>query len=107
MKITRVSADISKISCAVALERQGNICTSCQIALGAVAPVPIKVKEAHKLIVGKKVNSTLVEKIGQKVSEEIKPITDIRSTAEYRMQVSGVLFKDVFWKAWKRAGGEE
>ena len=106
-KIIRVGADISKLSCAVALERQGESCAACQIALGAVAPVPLKIKAAHGVMVGKKVDSQLVEKMARKVSEEIKPITDIRSTSDYRRQVSAVLFKDVFWEAWSRAGGEE
>lgn len=107
MKITRVGADISKISCAVAVERQGDLCASCRIAMGSVAPVPMRVEEADRIVAGKKVDASLVEEMGQKVSEEIKPISDIRSTAEYRRQVAAILLKDVFWKAWQRAGGEE
>jgi carbon-monoxide dehydrogenase medium subunit len=107
LKITRVGADISKISCAVAVERKGEICTSCQIVLGAVAPVPLKLREVNKIIAGKHVDPSLLEEMGHKVSEEIKPITDIRSTADYRRQVAAVLFKDVFWMAWKRAGERE
>jgi len=105
MKITRVGADISKISCAVALERQGDICASCKIAMGAVAPVPLKIDKANGIVIGKKVDAPLVEEMGKKVSEEIKPITDLRSTAEYRRQIAAILLKDVFWKAWHRAGG--
>jgi len=106
MKITRVGADISKISCAVALERQGDICASCKIAMGAVAPVPLKIDKANGIVIGKKVDAPLVEEMGKKVSEEIKPITDLRSTAEYRRQIAAILLKDVFWKAWHRAGGD-
>ena len=106
MKVTRVGADISKISCAVALERQGNICASCQIAMGAVATVPLKIEKANGIVVGKKVDASLVEEMGEKASEEINPITDIRSTAEYRRQIVAILLKDVFWKAWHRAGGD-
>ncbi len=107
MKMTRVGADISKISCAVALERQGNVCLKCRIALGAVAPVPMRAMNAEKSIHGKEVDSSLTEEMGNKISDEIKPITDIRSTAEYRRQVAAVLGKDVFWKAWHRAGEKE
>ncbi|KKN50084.1 hypothetical protein LCGC14_0636350 [marine sediment metagenome] len=107
MKITRVGADISKISCAVALERQGDICASCKIAMGAVAPVPMKIDQANKIVIGKKVDASLVEEMEKKVSEEINPITDIRSTAEYRRKTAAILLKDVFWKAWHRAGGDK
>jgi carbon-monoxide dehydrogenase medium subunit len=107
LKITRVGADISKLSCAVAVERHGETCRSIQIVLGAVAPVPLKIKKANKLIVGKDVDSSLIDEMGQKISEEIKPITDIRSTADYRRQVASILFKDVFWMAWERAGEDK
>lgn len=107
MKITRVGADISKISCAVALERQGDICASCKIAMGAVAPVPMKIDQATRIVIGKKVDASLVEEMEKKVSEEINPITDIRSTAEYRRKTAAILLKDVFWKAWHRAGGDK
>lgn len=107
MKITRVGADISKISCAVALERQGDICASCKIAMGAVAPVPMRIDQANRIVIGKKIDAFLVEEMGKKVSEEINPITDIRSTTEYRRKTAAILLKDVFWKAWHRAGGDK
>jgi carbon-monoxide dehydrogenase medium subunit len=107
MKITRVGADISKISCAVALERQGDICVSCKIAMGAVAPVPMRIDQADKIVIGKKVDASLVEEMEKKVSQAINPITDIRSTAEYRRRTASILLNDVFWKAWHRAGRDK
>lgn len=105
-KTTRVSADISKVSCAVAVKRKGDFCTSCRIAMGAVASVPMRIKRIEDIIKRKKVDPSLVERWGRKVAEEIKPITDIRSTSDYRKQVAAVLFKDVFLEAWQRAGGD-
>lgn len=107
IKIARVGADISKITCAAAVERHGDICASCRIALGAVAPVPMRAKEAESILQGNRIDRSLVEKAGTKVAEEIRPIDDIRSTAEYRRIIATTLFKDVFWKAWQRAGGED
>jgi len=102
-KITRVGVDISKISCAVSVSRQGFRCISCRIAMGAVAPTPLRIKGAEETAAGKEVSAALLEDIGRKVAGEIKPITDIRSTAEYRRAVAGVLAGDVFGKAWRRA----
>lgn len=107
MKMARVGADIAKINCAVAVERQGDFCVLCRIALGAVAPVPMRARGAEHILQGHEIDASLIEKAGREVAEEIKPIDDIRSTVEYRRGVAAVLFKDVFWKAWKRAGGEE
>lgn len=107
MKIVRVGVDISKISCAVAVERHGDLCARCRIAMGAVAQVPMRMNDSEEILLDKKVDASLIEKIGQKVAEEIEPITDVRSTAEYRRQIAASLFEDVFWKAWGRAKGED
>lgn len=106
MKNIRAGADISKINCAVLVKRQGDICETCRIAFGSVAPTPIRVKTVEAFIEGKKVNEALITSAGEIASEEIKPITDIRSTAEYRKAVSKVILRVVFFKAWQRAGEE-
>jgi len=107
LKTARVGADVSKISCAVALERKGETCLSCLIALGAVAPVPMRAKAAEGMLREKKMDVSLVGETGDRVAEEIKPIDDVRSTAEYRRHMAALMFRDVFWRAWRRAGGEE
>lgn len=105
-KLARVGADISKISCAVAVERKGRVCVSCRVAMGAVAPVPLMIRGVPEFLQEKTVTASLLVTAGRMISDEIRPITDVRSTAEYRKQVAGVLFRDVFQKAWTRAGGE-
>ncbi len=103
-KKSRVASDISKISCAVAVEREGETCNACRIAMGAVAAVPIRMFSTEKILAENKIDETIIDEAGKMVSEEIKPITDMRSTEDYRKQVAGVLFMDVFKLAWQRAG---
>lgn len=105
-KISRVGADISKASVAVFLTRNKDHCTSCRIALGSVAPVPMRVPLAEKTVIGKKFEPPLLEEAGSKAADEIKPISDLRSTAQYRKRVAVVLVKEALWKAWERAGDE-
>jgi CO/xanthine dehydrogenase FAD-binding subunit len=107
MKMARVGADISKVTCAVAVKREGNRCRDCRVALGAVAPVPLRAKDAEDLIQGARVDEGVIEKASRQVAQEIKPIDDVRSTAEYRRDVAKALFKDTFSRAWRRAAGEE
>ena len=107
IKIARVAADISKISCAVAIERNGDICTSCRIAMGAVAAVPIRIPAAERQLSGQRIDDELFEKAAKVLSADIKPLTDLRSTESYRRRVSAILFKDTFAKAWDRTGGEK
>ena len=107
LKVARVAADISKLSCAVALQRDGDRCASCQIALGAVAPVPLRVKETEELLSGKQMDAALLDEAAATVSAEIRPISDVRSSETYRREVAAVIFKDAFDMAWERAGGKK
>lgn len=102
----RVKADIAKINLAIYLEREGSICKDCKIVLGSVAMKVIRVKEAEGLLKGQTVNTSLIDKIAKKASEEIKPIDDIRSSVEYRTEIARVMVEDTVRIAWKRAGGE-
>jgi carbon-monoxide dehydrogenase medium subunit len=103
LKMGRVSADLSKVSVAVALVRDGDICKGCRIALGAVGKTPLRAKRGGEILKGKKVTEALIEETGEQVSLEIQPITDLRSTAWYRKEVSKVMTRDAVRIAWKRA----
>lgn len=105
LKIARVHADISKINVATVIERRDDICKSCRIALGAVAPTPIRMRRAEEMLNGKKFEEKLVESVAREISEETRPISDVRSTAEYRKDVSEVLVKRALNIAWRKSGG--
>jgi len=102
-KIARVACDISKLTCAVAVQRDGDVCTSCRIALGAAGPVPQQPHAAEALLSGQVVDDALLERAGEEVSREINPPTAGRCSAEYRREAAGVLFRDAFETAWERA----
>jgi CO/xanthine dehydrogenase FAD-binding subunit len=82
---------ISVASVAVVLEMRGKTCKDAAIALGAVAPVPLRIAKAEALLKGKNVDVELAQKCGEVVAGCVKPIDDIRATAEYRRTVSQVL----------------
>jgi CO/xanthine dehydrogenase FAD-binding subunit len=102
----RVKADIAKINLAVCLEREDNFCKDCKIVLGSVAVKAIRVKKAESLLKGQTVSTFLVDKIAKRASEEIEPIDDIRSSVEYRTEITRVMVEDMVRIAWERAGGE-
>jgi CO/xanthine dehydrogenase FAD-binding subunit len=102
-KIARVACDISKLTCAVVVQRDGETCTHCRIALGAVAPVPLKVGSVEAVFEGRQVDELAARKGGSLLCQEISPIDDVRSTELYRREAAGVLFKEAFETAWERA----
>ena len=105
-KKSRVKADIAKINLAIWLEREGKTCKDCRIVLGSVFTKAIRAKKAEALLRGETMNNNLIGEIAKKASEEIKPIDDIRSTAEYRTDMAKVMIEDTIEVAWERAGGE-
>jgi len=103
LKMGRVAADLSKVSVAVAMVREGDVCRDCRIAMGAVAKIPLRTKEGEAILNGKRVTEVLIERASQEVSKEIRPITDLRSTAWYRKEVAKVMTRNAIRTAWKRA----
>jgi carbon-monoxide dehydrogenase medium subunit len=81
----------------------GETCKEARIVLGAVAPIPLRARKAEKLLKGKKLNQKLMERAGAQASEEARPITDMRATAEYRKRMVAVLTKRALTEAMKRA----
>ena len=105
LKKSRVKADLSKINLAVCLEREGNVCKDCKIVFGSVAIKALRAEKTEGLLKGQMINSELINKAAEEVSSEIKPIDDIRSTAEYRKAMSKEMLKDGLELAWARAKG--
>ena len=64
---------------------------SIQIGAGSVAPTVIRLRETEALLTGQVLSEELIEKAKENVMQEVRPITDMRSTEEYRRWVSGNL----------------
>lgn len=66
-----------------------------RIVLGAVGPTPLRIKQVEDFIIGNSINTILQkdfqDMIKQKVASEIKPISDIRASAEYRAYIAAVM----------------
>jgi len=105
-KLARVGSDISKITCAVFLTRQGGRLKKIRVAMGSVAPTPIRIRFVERQLADQSVDAALIADVRRHVADHIQPLNDVRSTAAYRRQVAGVLFEDTFKKAWERAGGK-
>ena len=105
-KTARVGADISKITCAVTVVRQGTICSSCRIACGAAAPVPMRTPRAEALINGRAVEYQMIENVARQIGREIDPPARGRAGQAYRRHMVAVMFRDGFRRAWQKAGGE-
>jgi CO/xanthine dehydrogenase FAD-binding subunit len=104
-RLARVSLDIAKINCAAYLERDGDRIVTARVALGSVAPTPVRAPSVEAALAGKKAGEELFREAAPLSADDITPITDIRSTEDYRRQVAAVLVREALGRAWQRAGG--
>ncbi|MCL2336416.1 MAG: xanthine dehydrogenase family protein subunit M [Firmicutes bacterium] len=95
----RRSGALAVVGVAVAVEMDGNVCKKARIALGAVAPVPMRATQAEAAITGQTVSDDLLEAVGVCAAKECKPISDMRGSAEYRRDMVRVFTKRALRKA--------
>ena len=94
-----VTVDETLVGVAVlrSLDSSGGVCSDIKIALGSVAPTPIRARKAEEVFRGKKVNDRLIEQAAQVAAEETRP----RSRADYRRRMSRVLVSEAITEAWQ------
>jgi carbon-monoxide dehydrogenase medium subunit len=100
MKLGRRKAFTLSIVSAAAFARvSGGKFAEVRLALGAVAPTPIRGRKVGEALRGGEVNEQNIEKAAELIKEEVKPISDVRASAEYRREMSYVLTKRVMEQA--------
>jgi CO/xanthine dehydrogenase FAD-binding subunit len=89
----RAEGDLAVAGVAVylTLDSEKSVCSEVRIALGAVGPTPFRARKAEAVLMGKRIDSELIEKAVGIASEEARPIDDIRGSAEYRKEMVRVL----------------
>jgi len=100
----RTHADIAKISVAAMLVVESGVCVKARIALGAVAPTVVLAKEAECMLLGKQLTEGLIHAAAERAVSCGAPISDFRSTAEYRSGMIAVLVQRALEKASEAAG---
>ncbi|MEC7843155.1 MAG: xanthine dehydrogenase family protein subunit M [Candidatus Latescibacterota bacterium] len=89
----RGAMDIAVVNVAVAMTlapRTGK-CADVRIALGAVAPTPMRALKAEMLLRGEKLTADLVAEASAVAGAEARPISDQRASAEFRRELVRVL----------------
>jgi aerobic carbon-monoxide dehydrogenase medium subunit len=104
-KFGRTETDIAIVNVAagLGLARNGS-CLWARLALGAVAPTPMRAEKAESLLVGKAITAELIERAAEEVAREVQPITDQRASAEYRRELSQVLARRALRECAANAG---
>ena len=89
---------ISKLCFAALGQMAGGTIRDIRLAMGSVAPVPLRLSETERMLIGKRIAPSLIDAARKSVAKEIRPIDDIRSSARYRSVVAGNLVAEFLEK---------
>lgn len=91
---TRRAQAISKICFAGALAMKGDVVDDVRLALGSVAPIPLRCTRTEAALRGKPLTPETIAAARAELGREVAPIDDFRSTAHYRAEVAQRLLVD-------------
>lgn len=91
----REMMDLAYVGVAVALivNNKEQRCERVRIALGAVSPTPMRARKAEAVLLNQILTEETAEQAGEEASRECKPISDVRSSAEYRREMVRAMTK--------------
>lgn len=88
----RHAMEISTVNIAVCLTfAPDETCLEARLALGAVAPTPIRAHEAEKRLVGQPLTSEIIRAAAELAVQATDPISDLRASADFRRHLVGVM----------------
>lgn len=102
----RKQMDIAAVGVAAALtlDDSGSI-TKARVALGAVAPAPMRAREAEEALAGEKPGDEAFARTAEIAASECSPISDVRGSADFRRHLVRVMTERMLRLAAERAGG--
>lgn len=89
-KIGRTAEDISVVNAATTLLMREGVIHRARLVMGAVAPVPLRAREAERALLGQPATEETFQRVGEIVRGEVQPISDHRASADYRRRMSGI-----------------
>ena len=92
----RFDDDISALCLAVALRLEGGQIVRASIGVGGVAATPVRASQTEALLTGQPWTEATVQRAMQVLRREFSPISDLRASNAYRVQVLGNLLQR-FW----------
>ena len=102
LKKRRVRMDLALASVALQLTMDGATCVDARVAAGSVAPVPLRMESVEQVLCGAAIDDGVLEQAAEAARQAVSPITDLRTTDEYRRHIIGVYVKRTVQRA---AGG--
>jgi CO/xanthine dehydrogenase FAD-binding subunit len=91
---TRKAQAIAKVCIAALAQFDSNIIKDIRLAFGSVAPIPMRCVQTEAVLRGRVIDDAMIQTARAALTNEIAPIDDVRSTAEYRLRVAANLLEE-------------
>ena len=105
LKRQQTAIDMAVVNVAALLTIDKAHCQDVRIALGAVAPVPLRAEKAEAVLTGVEPSREIIQKAAATALKEVSPISDVRATAAYRSKLVPVLVQRSLETCMQRCGG--
>jgi xanthine dehydrogenase small subunit len=89
----RIDQDISAVCAAFVVEQQGERVVAARIAFGGVAAIPSRAPATENALIGRAWNEDSIERAAAALSQDFKPLTDLRASSAYRLKAAGNLLR--------------
>lgn len=93
---------IVAVAALITLDHQGR-CTNARIALGNVAPTPVRARDAEDLLTGTKPNKEMLAEAARITIKGVQPTSHIHASAEYKKTMTEVFAHRALLDAYARA----
>ena len=100
--LSRSADDYATVNVAVALREAGGQVAEARIALGCLAPAPVRAREAEAVLIGQAPDETRLRMAGEAAVAAIDPALDSRGTPAYKRRVTPVVVARAILQAWNR-----
>ena len=101
MRLYKVSKrshlDISSFTAAMVMRREGDRIGSIRIAYGGVGPVILRLPKTEQFLGGRAFALETFEEAGRFAREEITPITDVRGSRDFRLELAGNILRKFYY----------
>jgi aerobic carbon-monoxide dehydrogenase medium subunit len=90
-ELARRHGDFALVGIAAVIARDGRRCTMARLATSGTGAVPVRLREAERILERDGLEDAAIEAAGRRASELVDPDSDIHASADYRRHLTGVL----------------
>ena len=95
----RSHLDISSFTAAMLMTRTDGRIDAMRVAYGGVAPVVMRLPKTEEFLAGRSIALETFARAGEIARGEVSPISDVRGTKEYRLQLAANVMQKFYYDA--------